>query len=523
MGTMKGRMLAMGAGLAAWSLGLALAAPAGAGAQEAGAATLSLEEALDLARRLNPAYQAVRNDESAASWAVREAWGSFLPRATVSAGARYEDGGAALFGSFTAEDIGFTETPSYYFSSYSASLSMRVSGETFFTVAQRRATRRAVSEEIRASEVRLEAAVKQAYIAGLRARDDVELRRQRLERAEENLTLAEARAAAGVAIPLDVKQARVERGRAQVDALTARSGHATAKLRLLQLLGVDIDEDVTLTTELPVFEPGSTRESLVAMAVARHPALRALDATARAERAAARTARSSYLPTVTASAGWSGFTRQVGSDAFLLAQKTERLEDALDGCQAFNDLSARLADPYAPSDCSRYVLTDQRVDSLRSAVVAGNRAFPFDFQQQPLTVSLGVSLPVFTGFSRQRQVAEASARAEDAEHLLRGERLRLEADVAAAYLRLRTAYEAVQIEETNRAVAGEQLEQARERYRVGLDSFVQLTEAETLKTEADQAYLAAVYTFHEALADLESAVGQPLRPVASADDGGSDR
>jgi outer membrane protein len=130
-----------------------------------------------------------------------------------------------------------------------------------------------------------------------------------------------------------------------------------------------------------------------------------------------------------------------------------------------------------------------------------------------LEVSIGISVPVFQGFTRQRRVAEARAAAEDTEYRLRGERLRLRADVEEGFLRLRTAYQAVQIEETNRGLADEQLEQARERYRVGLDSFIQLTEAETIKSEADQAYLAAVYTFHEALADLESAVGQPLRPA----------
>jgi outer membrane protein len=473
---------------------------------------LTLAEAIELARRNSPSYLSTRNDEGVAAWQLREAYGGLLPRASVSGGMRYEDGGAALFGSFTAADIGFTETPAYYFSSYSARASLTLSPETWFNLTQQRANRRAVSAEVEAAGATLEAAVKRAYLAVLRARDQVELRGQELARAEENLTLARTRAEAGVAIPLDTKQALIERGRAEVQLLTARSDHEGSKLELVQQLGVEIADEFVLATEFEVFEPQWDRRSLVELALRTHPSLASLTAAVGAQRAAARTAWSAYLPSITASAGLSGFTRQVGNDDFLLAQRTESFANALESCQDWNDLNSRLANPYDPRDCSGFRLTTARLDSLRSAVVASNRAFPFDFAQQPLQLSVSVSLPVFTGFGRQRQVAQAEAAADDMEHELRAERLRLRAEVGAAELRLRTAYQAVQIEAANQELAVEQLDQARERYRVGLDSFIVLTEAETLRSQADQAYLAAVYTFHEALADLEAAVGQPLRP-----------
>lgn len=472
---------------------------------------LSLEEALLLAARNNPGYLATRNDESAAEWGVREAYGAFLPTAAMSGGARYEDRGSALFGSFTAADIGVTETPAYYFSSYSASARWELSPQSWFQLSEQRANRRAVAADVEASETALENGVKRAYVSALRARDEVTLSREQVERAEETLTLARTRASAGVGIPLDAKQAEVELGRAQVRVLTARADHDAARLRLLQQLGLELDRDVRLTTELAVFEPHWSRASLLETAMDGHPVLRSLRSSARARRAAARTAWSAYLPTFVAQAGLSGFTRQVGDDGYLLERGRDAYERQMRSCQEWNELNSRLANPFPPDDCSAFELTDVRMDSLRNTVLANNRAFPFDFQKQPLTVSFVVSLPVFTGFSRQRQVAQADAAADDVEHLLRGERLRLTADVGAAHLRLEAAYQAVLIEERNRLLAAEQLEQARERYRVGLDSFVSLTEANTLKAQADQSYVSAVYTFHETLADLEAAVGRPLR------------
>ncbi|MEJ2503953.1 MAG: TolC family protein [Gemmatimonadota bacterium] len=494
-------------GLAASGLALLLWSPA-AGQTP----TLSLTEALDLARGNNPTFLSARNDEGPAAWAVREAYGGFLPDADVNGSVRYEAGGSALFGSFTAADIGISSTPAYYFSSYGATATLTLSPRTWYNLSEQKANQRAIVANVSAAELRLENAVTRAYLSVLRERDDVALRSRRLERAEENLTLAETRAEAGVATRLDAKQAQVERGRAQVEVLTARARYQTRKLRLLQQIGVDIDADVELTTEFTVFEPVWTRSTLLEMAMAGHPELRSLEARERAQDAAARTAWSSYLPSLTARASTAGYTRQVGEDEFLVAQGAETLAQRRQSCLATNELYARLADPLPLQDCDRFELTPEREDSLQTAVVAANRAFPFDFDQQPLELQLAVRLPVFTGFQRQRQVAEAEAAAEDTRLQLEAERLRLRSDVAAALLALETAHEAVQIEESNRSLAIEQLEQARERYRVGVDSFLGLTEAETLRTQAAQAYLAAVYTFPEALADLNAAVGQPLRP-----------
>lgn len=475
-------------------------------------ATLTLAEAMELARGNNPTYLSTRNDEGAATWAVREAYGGFLPDASVVGSVEYEAGGSALFGSFTAADIGITETPAYYFSSYGASASLTLSPQTWYNLSEQRANRRAVVAGVSAAELELESQVKRAYLSVLRSRDEVELRRRQLERSEENLTLAETRAEAGVATRLDAKQAQVERGRAQVAVLTAQSDYQTQKLRLLQQLGVEIDADVELTSEFPVFEPGWSRTALLDMAMAGHPELRSLEARERAQEAAARTAWSAYLPSLTARASTTGFTRQVGDDQFLVAQGADRLASRQQSCLATNEVYSRLADPLPLDDCGRYELTQERRDSLEMAAIESNRAFPFDFDQQPLELQLSVRLPIFTGFRRQRQVAEAEAAAEDTRLQLQAERLRLRVDLAAALLRLETAYQAVQIEESNRSLAADQLEQARERYRVGVDSFLGLTEAETIKSEADQSYLAALYTFHEALADLEAAAGQPLRP-----------
>ena len=80
-----------------------------------------------------------------------------------------------------------------------------------------------------------------------------------------------------------------------------------------------------------------------------------------------------------------------------------------------------------------------------------------------------------------------------------------------AYLNASTARESVALEARNRELADDQLKLARERYRVGVASFLELQDAATIKARAEQAYLAAVYSYHESMAALETAVGRTLK------------
>jgi outer membrane protein TolC len=94
---------------------------------------------------------------------------------------------------------------------------------------------------------------------------------------------------------------------------------------------------------------------------------------------------------------------------------------------------------------------------------------------------------------------------------VREQELLLRAEIGANLASVVTAYEAALIEESNQEVADEQLRLAREQYRLGLTSFIQLVEAETVKAQADQTRIAAIFFYHDALALLESLVGAPLR------------
>lgn len=487
---------------------VATAAPVGA--QDAPAPTLTLEEAIELALRNNPGHLAALNDEQSAEWGVREAYGAFLPTANVSSGFQYQASGSSRFGVFTAEDIGVGQTPGYYISDYSLNLGYGLSGADFFRVRQEREGRRAAIAEGNASAFTVRSAVARQYVAVLRAQEAAELARRQLTSADENLKLARARVEVGAAIPLEAMQAEVERGRIEVELLRAESAVRTEKLRLAEQIGVPVARDAELVTPFEVFEPPWEAESLVATALEAHPVLRAVRARHSASEATVRMAKSAYLPRLDVNLNWSGFTREASDVGFLLDQARDQAAGQRESCELINEIATRLTDPLAgfPVDCTTFLLTPERESAIRT----GNDVFPFDFTRQPLTARLQVSLPIFEGFSRQRQVESAQVQAEDVRYQLRAEELRLRTEVVASHEALETAARVVDVQERNAASAEEQLRLTRELYRVGSATFVELLEAEALRAQAERSYLDAIFDFHDALAALEAAVGQRLAP-----------
>jgi outer membrane protein len=471
-------------------------------------ATLTLEEAITLARRHNPNFLQQANDAIDADWAVRGAYGALLPGASASMSYGYQAAGTPRFGNFTGSDFGLSTTTDYYSSSYSLGVGYRLSGASLVAPAQARSQRNATEASIEAAAFTLRTEVTRQYLGVKRAQDGVVLARAELTRAEETLKLANARVQVGAAIPLESKQAEVERGRAEVNLLQAENLVQTERLRLGQLLGVPLPEDVTLTTEFTVRDVPWTAEQLIAMARETHPQLRAARAAATAANAGVRMARSSYLPSLSMNAGLSGFARQAGNADFLISQAKQSAASQALQCQQLNLISAGLSSPLPnrPADCSVFAVTPDDEARIR----AENRVFPFEYSRDPFSVSLTFSLPLFDGLSREREVEQARVARSDAELRVRSEELRLTTEVGTALRNVQTARRAAELEARNAELATEQLALARERYRVGVASFIELQDAETLKARADRAHLQAIYQFHENLAALEAAVGRPL-------------
>jgi outer membrane protein len=477
---------------------------------------LTLERAVSLARGNNPAYLSQANDSDAASWQVREAWGGLLPSVTAGAGAAYTEAGVQRIGTL---DFGAQSTD-YYSSSYNLNLNWTLNGSTLYGISNARANARATDAGIEAAAFSLRTAVTAQYTAALRARDAETVARDTYERAQRNLEIVQTRVATGFAAGTEATQAEVVLGRAEVALVRAERSRRAEIARLSEQLGVALDDDVDLVDRLDVFRPAWDEDQLLQNALRAHPSLSSFEARVDASGASLRQVQSSYLPSISVSTGWSGNALEALNEEFILTRAQDNAAATVQRCEQFNALESGLPGGYPgwnSTDCNQFAYTPD----MGQAALDANSVFPFDYTTNPVTVRLNVSIPIFQGFTRQRQVEQASAARRDARHSLRAEELRIRTAVRQSHADLDAAWRSIEIEQRNLELAETQLEQARQRYQVGNTSIIELMDAETSLSTAQRDQLNAIYSFHQALVALEAATGQSLRPSAGGvdDDG----
>ena len=155
------------------SVGLVVC-PQFAASQQPVPATLSLVDAISLARQHNPAYRQAVHDRSPAAWSVRNAWSSlWLPTVTASGGVGYAGPGEQNF--LTSN---FSQSVSTWSSSYSFLLDWTLNGQTLSQPGMRKAQLNAADADVTGAETNLVTGVTQQYLTVLQARDNAEVARQ---------------------------------------------------------------------------------------------------------------------------------------------------------------------------------------------------------------------------------------------------------------------------------------------------------------------------------------------------------
>ena len=484
---------------------LAVAAPLAA--QQEVPERLTLDRAIAIARSSNPGFRQTANDERLADWNVRQAYGQLFPSANATGSLGWQGTGEQQFGTLTLGDLGFGNQPSYYTSSYGLRLNYSLDWATILGPSQAKADRTETRAQIGVADANLVSQVTVSYLEMLRQQEAVRIADVQLENSQFNLRLAQAQLEVGTVTAIDVGQAEVQVGRSEVQVLQARNALETARIRILQQLGQPLGADFELATPFELTEPTWQIEELREMALTGNATLAARRSARESADIGVSSARSPYLPSLGITTGWTGFTREASSTDFQVAQAQAQIANSIGQCTAQNDLFSRLTPPLPPLDCSQFAFTDAQ----RQAIVSGNNQFPFGFVGSPPTLTLSVSVPIFSGLSRQRNLEAARLQRDDAVEQIREQEIALEADLAIGLANARTAYESALLEERNRQLADRQLLLARERYQLGEINFVDLVAAQTVLAQAEADQIGAVFAYHDVVTNLEALVGASLR------------
>jgi outer membrane protein len=465
-------------------------------------ATLTLDDAITLARRNNPVYLSQTNSRRTADAAVRSARGALLPSADASFSSRYQQAGQQVFSGQS-----FSNSSATLQSGYSLGLNYRVNRATFLTPKAALATRDAVDADISGSSEQLRATVTQQYLSVLQALARSALQDTLVKTAQAQLDLATAKVQVGSGTSLDIRRAEVALGQSQVALLQARNNVEIEKLRLYQQMGVEQPENVQLVTDFPIVAPTFTLAALLDDARRQNPAIVALRARDRSARLNVDVAKSAYTPTLSLNTGIGGNSYQYTNSEFLVNQAQSGIQNQQAFC--FQQDSVRTAVGLPSSNCNgpNYQFTTAQADAIRRQ----NSQFPFSFQRSPVALTAQISLPIFDNFAREERVQTAQVARDDAQFNVKAKDLAMTADVTQAYRSLTTAIQTVALQEQTALKAKEELSFAEERYKVGASTFLDVVTSRGSYEQALIDRVNAVYDYHKSFALLENAVGHPLR------------
>ena len=288
--------------------------------------------------------------------------------------------------------------------------------------------------------------VKQAYYAYLQARAIVRVREETV--ASRDLLVKQARGfyEVGTRARIDVVRAESNLYSAQADLIAAQNAVKVAWVTLKNAIGLRELAERPLVEEITMPAVPYTLDEAREIAYKARPELKSFEAQRRAQDQNIATARRGHLPDIIFDANY-----------------------------------------------------------RRSNNSGSGNTFPL---QDAWQTQLSLNIPIFDGFRTTNRVEEALRNY----YVIRGQeeqqRQQVALDVEQSYLRLVELGERIRANEAAANAAKENLDLANGRYQVGVGSIIEVTDAQTLYTDAQTTYIRAIYDYKIADAQLVRAIGQ---------------
>jgi len=447
VGPGAGRRAAVGVALATFAF-LAVP-PAPARAQDApGPRAITLDEALEMARRNAPAAIQAEGRLRTGRARVRSSYAAFLPSLNLSAGStrQFDRGGGTRIENGTV--VTLPSTPWSYSAGMSAGLTLFQGGGRFFDLRQAKADLTAAEASGIAQRYLVDLEVKRQYYNVLAARETEIAAHAQLEQAEQQLRAAVLRLRAARATKSDslrsdiqLRNAQLALGQAQVDLETANAALTRA---------VGVNDPVTAAPAGDSDEAPAPDMDALEAGLEDTPSVREARAQLTAARAARATAWTDYLPSVSASYNRGGSGS--GSDVLFGA----------------DDLTYNG------------------------------------------TFRLSLSMPIFDRLGREEAVVQRGVAADNAAAALRDARLAAREDLTRYAGALRTATDRVQANAVSVTAAEEDLRVQQQRYALGESTLLDVLTSQTQLNDARAALIRARYDQRIARAQLEALIGSDL-------------
>lgn len=312
-------------------------------------------------------------------------------------------------------------------------------GRTRNLVASSSLQEKAENENAFATQLQIKLATDQAFYNALQTRAVLKVAEQTVSERQTVADLVQALFSSKLKSSLDVSFAQVNLAQAKLLLLDAQNNDLAAMANLSAVLGYATLHNYELVEESsPLVAPPQDLDQLIAQAMSKRPELAALDYSYRA------------------------------AQKYQVAQR------------------------------------DQLLPAIRGLGVVGSTPLAGNAALAPWygAVGINVEVPVFNGFRYSAQSREAELRAQAAQQQLRDLQDRVARDVRTAWLDAGTAYSRVAVTQQLLNEANQALDLSQTRYKLGLASIVELSQAQLQQTQAQISNTQANYGYRLAMAVL---------------------
>ncbi len=424
----------------AWCVA-ALAWGGGAGGQES-LDRITMDEALEQALIHSPQLAQSQATVNNASGTRRRAWGAFLPNLSMGSGASVQS--QNRFDPTTQRLV--SGSSDSYNASLNANYQVFQGGRKFSELDRTESAR--IEAEARLSNQRFAILLqtRTLFLNALRQEELVQVAEASVARAEESLEITRTQVQLGTGTRSDSLRTRLELANAHQSLLQTQNQLRAARFNLGRQVGADGPVAPVLPDDAGPGPLALGEEEIIALAESVSPAVRAAAAASAVAGAAESSARSSYLPTLSVSSGYT----------------------------------------WANQDRS---------------FTGGNTSW---------NLRISGSYQIFDGFQRQQSVSQASESRRVARLTEEDARRGVRQDVDAALRTLETQEQAIAIADEAVFVAEEDLRLIRERYEVRMATILDVITSQVALDQAEANLVSARYDYMVAKAELESIVGREL-------------
>ncbi|MCW3122863.1 MAG: TolC family protein [Flavipsychrobacter sp.] len=131
----------------------------------------------------------------------------------------------------------------------------------------------------------------------------------------------------------------------------------------------------------------------------------------------------------------------------------------------------------------------------------------FDKYWSSSTLGLSLNVPIFNGFMRKNQVTEAKLNVEKAQNNIENIKQTIDFQASVSRTTLKNAMLQAQSQKRNLDVSNDVLDLARKKYKAGVGSNLEVTQAQTDLLQSQNNYFSALLEITNAEADLKKALG----------------